>query len=1149
MTTGRQKKSGRFRAGLRPTIMLGAGLCCLLAVLMAAGLFNDMENKALDKAFNKRPPIKTSPDIITLDIDDQSIGVVGRWPWPWSVHAMVLDFLTLYGAGSVTFVDLDFSREYELHLSGGEEAAFRDRLLDTASSFDGKGSAALPDYNKTLFESIKKNGRALFSFDFKLPVTVKESGSPLKSAGEKSRLFTKEKLGNIGLLRKRSALPLPSGPYLEAVDVEPPLAGIMENAAGAGFNTILLDSDGVVRRYPLIASYNGDIYPSIALRTLMSVLKADRVSIIDSGRMELRGQGGVTTIPVNRQGEMYINWAGSYTDTFTHVPFNLAASFMALQTAKDALAGYSLNTLADPMALQGIVTGKLRETHVFSEEQCGATGTIAFVAYLIEYYLRNTQYTVEDILTSLGVDTGDDFWLTLGREIALNNALVGHSAGDGKIPSFEALIKEAGYVLNDNTTAGLRSSYGQTAYFIARGMVDRVRPLYFGPGLRLTIGKKELVMNPLTFRDKAVFYGLTATGLTAQHTTPFMERHPMLDLVPNVVNTVITDNKLFSMRHYVIGFMYLLAVLFAVMYLSPVRGLMVACIAGLLHASLCWFAFTTAGYILPVTPPFFSIIVSYGSTLVYRYFQEQKEKRKVRGMFSTMVSPEVLKIMEANPAGFRLAGEQREATIFSSDVSGFTTISEGVTARELANILNIYLTPMSNIIMSYNGYVDKYEGDAIKADFGVPLSDPDHAWKACLSALHQQAELKVIQRMILLRYGVRITARMGINTGMVSAGNMGSEKRMQYTVMGETVTLAEELEPANKLFETWIAIGPETFERSRDYVEVRYLNNLIMGPAGTSVPVHELAGWKKDKYLEYWTGKPVPELALQSLGKMLPEKVIAYHEFYNTAKLSPSPLLEDMRKLFGELKEKAIEYMKANNEASVLYVREQLAGLRADLDAHKDLYGMRPEEASAHGQSGAWKEIVLNWRAELRECAGIQKLLKGKIPREENDNYFAVIDILEKNVECIYKRITFPSSDDTTALEMADHLKGLLLSVSASPGPSGAPALEGKANTIKDKIDERLTAFADSLKERADEYHMLLSDFCLLSEDKRKAMEIFKRGHEHYLLREWDKAVSAFREALDIVPDDGPSIMFIKKIGELKKDPPSSDWDGAWEEG
>jgi len=146
-------------------------------------------------------------------------------------------------------------------------------------------------------------------------------------------------------------------------------------------------------------------------------------------------------------------------------------------------------------------------------------------------------------------------------------------------------------------------------------------------------------------------------------------------------------------------------------------------------------------------------------------------------MFATMVSPEILKIMEENPASFKLAGEQREATIFSSDVSGFTNISEGVTARELANILNIYLTPMSNIIMSYDGYVDKYEGDAIKADFGVPLSEPGHSWKACFFALYQQEELTVIQRMILLKYGVKITARMGINTGIVSAGNMGSEKR------------------------------------------------------------------------------------------------------------------------------------------------------------------------------------------------------------------------------------------------------------------------------------------------------------------------------------------------------------------------------------
>ncbi|HLA26553.1 MAG TPA: CHASE2 domain-containing protein [Syntrophales bacterium] len=1152
-----KRRDGKFRANLKPTLALGAFLICFLAVLMAAHFFDGIEYKVLDKAFKERPPIRISPDIVTLDIDDSSLGIVGRWPWPWNVHSMVLDFLTLYGARSVTFIDIDFSRENDMHFTPEEAVRFKRNLEKDASS-GAKGRSLLSDQNKLLYDSIRNNGRAFFTMSFKFPLREDELKSPLKSAEEKARLFTKEKEQNIALLRKKISISGQMGSYAEAVDIDPPLAGIMKNAAGAGFNSILPDEDGIVRRYPLIASYRGDIYPSVGLQSLMNFTKAKKMGLAKGNHVELQGEKGPMRIPINKNGEMYINWAGGYTATFMRIPFNLTASFLSLQAAKKELAAYSINAMQDPMSLQGIVTDRLRAMHILTEEQCNYTGTIAFVSFIIEYFLRNTPHPLEEILNSLGIDPRDEMWLTTGREIALNNSLVTLNFKNGKMPAFDELVKMMGYGLNEKSREQLRNSYDQTEYFINKGRVDEVRPLYFGGSLSLKIGKQEYKVSPLNFRDKAVFYGLTATGLTSQSATPFTEMHPMLDLAPNVVNTVVTGNTLIPLQHNAISFAYLIAALFMVMHLSPLTGFLAICLTALLHASAFWFAFTRHGYMLPVIPPLFSISMAYVSTLMYRYFQEQKEKKKVRGMFATMVSPEVMKIMEENPESFRLAGEQREATIFSSDVSGFTNISEGVTARELANILNIYLTPMSNIIMSYSGYVDKYEGDAIKADFGVPLSDPGHSWKACFSALYQQEELKVIQRMILLKYGVKITARMGINTGIVSAGNMGSEKRMQYTVMGEAVTIAEELEPANKLFESWIAIGPDTFRQSREAVDVRYLNNLIMGPSHQSLPVYELAGWKKDKFLDFWIGKPVSELALQSLAKMLPEKVIAYYEYYMKRDLPTSPLLDDLKKLFGELKDDAVSYIRASSAASVFYIREELSSLKDALQAHGEIGDKAPEglagelaklkdQLSSEGKD--WNRALLNWKKELKECAIAQSQLIGKIDKEESDQYFALIDILEKSMACIYMRITFPSPDDTVALEMADHLKDLLLEKDSAYAGESAATVKEKAKAIETGINGSLSHFAGKLKDRADEYHRLLADICVITEDTKRVFEIYGKGREHYLRKEWDEAIYAFKKALEIIPDDGPSLMFIKKIESLKNNPPPPDWNGAWEEG
>jgi adenylate cyclase len=116
----------------------------------------------------------------------------------------------------------------------------------------------------------------------------------------------------------------------------------------------------------------------------------------------------------------------------------------------------------------------------------------------------------------------------------------------------------------------------------------------------------------------------------------------------------------------------------------------------------------------------------------------------------------------------------------------------------LALVLNKYLSPMTEILMKYDGYVDKYEGDAIMCDFGVPMEDPDHAWKACFAALDQQATLEVLRPQIKKDHGVDIFVRMGVNSGIVSAGNMGSNQRFQYTVMGDAVNQASRFEGAIK---------------------------------------------------------------------------------------------------------------------------------------------------------------------------------------------------------------------------------------------------------------------------------------------------------------------------------------------------------------
>jgi len=248
--------------------------------------------------------------------------------------------------------------------------------------------------------------------------------------------------------------------------------------------------------------------------------------------------------------------------------------------------------------------------------------------------------------------------------------------------------------------------------------------------------------------------------------------------------------------------------------------------------------------IVPVVAPILGLLLTYGGNILYQFIIEQREKRKINNMFSTYVSPKVLEHLQDNPDAFGLSGKKMAATMFFSDVANFTSISENLSAENLAVVLNRYLSPMTEILMEYDGYVDKYEGDAIMCDFGVPMPDPDHAWKACFAALESQERLVSLREEIKDEFDVEIYVRMGVNSGDVSAGNMGSAQRFQYTVMGDAVNQASRFEGANKQYNSDIMIGESTYELVKDLIEVRPLDKLVVKGKVIPIEVYELLAKK-----------------------------------------------------------------------------------------------------------------------------------------------------------------------------------------------------------------------------------------------------------------------------------------------------------------
>jgi adenylate cyclase len=231
-----------------------------------------------------------------------------------------------------------------------------------------------------------------------------------------------------------------------------------------------------------------------------------------------------------------------------------------------------------------------------------------------------------------------------------------------------------------------------------------------------------------------------------------------------------------------------------------------------------------------------SIVVTFISLIVFKVMTEEREKRKIRETFGKYVSPKVVDQLLQDPP--ELGGVDKELTVMFSDIRAFSTLSENMSPQELVNHLNVYLAAMTDIILEYGGTLDKYIGDAIMAFWGAPLSMADHAERACACALKQMEKLKELNASWPV--DKRINIGIGLNSGVMTVGNMGSNLRMNYTLMGDNVNLGSRLEGTNKEYGTNIIISEYTYGLVKDKFVVRELDNVRVKGKNKPVGIYEL---------------------------------------------------------------------------------------------------------------------------------------------------------------------------------------------------------------------------------------------------------------------------------------------------------------------
>ncbi|MFQ5926888.1 MAG: CHASE2 domain-containing protein [Terriglobia bacterium] len=327
---------------------------------------------------------------------------------------------------------------------------------------------------------------------------------------------------------------------------------------------------------------------------------------------------------------------------------------------------------------------------------------------------------------------------------------------------------------------------------------------------------------PGTFTGKMVLVGPTAKGIGDLRPVPLQEAgFPGVEMHANVLDTMLTQRFIHrGLREDVIdlGFILLfgLGMGFVLGLARPFwsTAVTVAMLAVFLVGA--YFALSQFHMWLNIVVPGGVLVSNFGLVTAYRVFIEERERRKTRAAFQQYVSPQLIREMLKDPERLKLGGDERELSIMFSDIRGFTSLSEKLTAQDLTSFLNSYTDEMTNIIFRHWGTLDTFEGDAIMAFWGAPYEQDDHAPRACAAALDKARRVDELRAQWRAEGKPDINIGLGINTGRVIVGNMGSSKRFNYTVLGDPVNLASRLEGVNKEYATRIIVSETTYRAASD---------------------------------------------------------------------------------------------------------------------------------------------------------------------------------------------------------------------------------------------------------------------------------------------------------------------------------------------
>jgi len=809
--------------------------------------YRTIDGAVYDTLLRVRPAVQEDERLVLVNINDAAIRAVGTWPW--SRHVVADGILQLRNLGADrTVLDIEYidesprgvaSHTLEHELPEAFARHFGDIRNDIEQLFGALAAEQIPvqeadDFvgslvqrtervHDSLLETAQEIARDNDTYLGNALSAFGPSFLTLLAYGEDQTLVPVDDDVLEYTLDRIAYQEAPPGAGVTGSGaIQPSIMPILQGARGAGFSNIVIDPDGVRRRVDVFREYDGKLFAQLGVRPTLDLLGnpqlefRDRAVILRDAEFPGEDTARDVRIPLGADNRMLINWPPKrFLESFRQF------SFLEL---------IRLDELEENI----VANLELMDGPGYLEHGEGGAQLLALYDFFSEIEREILAGETPGEEYEQVVELRDEFYSMLGRFL--------DSDPEADIHSY---LEEVRAQTDD---PDIHDEIDATMDDVDR-VFSAVRDDY-----QAVRSHRERLRDEL--EDAFVIVGQTGTGTIDIGVNPFDEQYMNVGTHAAVANTILQEDFLVEQPLWISILVAILAsfgLTWACRKLDPIPiiAIGVGTLVVVLGAGAGLFVGT--GWYVPLFTPVGAIGLTFVSISLFNFLRTNAEKRFLRGAFSRYLSGDVISQILEDPSKLALGGEKRHMTALFTDVKGFSSISEQLDPSDLVSLLNRYLTAMSDILLERHGTIDKYEGDAIISFFGAPLTDPDHAAAACQAAIEmKRTEAELNERLRAEGLApTQLATRIGVNTGDMVVGNMGTPQKMDYTIMGHNVNLAARLEGVNKQYGTWVLVSESTRDEAGDAFVFRPLDRVRVVGVTEPVRLYELVE-EKSNLPERW---------------------------------------------------------------------------------------------------------------------------------------------------------------------------------------------------------------------------------------------------------------------------------------------------------